>query len=105
MFKFASEFDLRMLHHVACIAGAFMAIYVSALWGRGAIEMAGDCRTSILVRRAALTILALALLWSFAISLDKGWQPWPSDLTMILAVDFFLASKLMTAYRRRRVFG
>ena len=105
MFKLFSSFDLRMFHHVACLFGTFAAIYVSALWGRGAIQMVGDCPFSVLVRRAALTVLSLALLWSFTISLDMNWQPWPSDLMTILAVDLFLVSKLMTAYRRSRVFG
>jgi hypothetical protein len=107
-YLFDTMFDgvnLSGIHYCASFIGAIMALYVMQLWTVGALAISNDCWFAKHARRLALLLVALAMLWSLEYSDSKGWTPWPSDVATILAVDLFLFSSIVVAFRKRRVFG
>lgn len=104
-FAFISILDgvnLTMVHFVACLLGALMALYVAKLWSRSMIPaMTPDCWLARHVGNFALFVLSLAMLWSLAYSTTKGWQPWPPDLFVLLSIDVFLLATIILANKHR----
>ena len=97
--------DIRGAHFVVCLLGSLMALYVMQLWSHGAIVAPGECQVSYYLRRVALWIVSLAMLWSLAYQSTKGWEPWPPDMFVLIGIDLFLASSIIVAVRRNRAFG
>lgn len=97
--------NLSGVYFTASLSGALMALYVMLLWSHGAVEMEGDCWFARHSRRIALGAWSLAMLWSLAYSATKGWQPWPPYLLSTLAVDAFLISTIIVAFKRKRALG
>lgn len=98
-------FDLRTLHFISCILGATLSVYVNQLWQRGALLFSEDCLISRYARRISLASLGLTMLWAASYSHSKGWQPWPPDVAIVLAVDGLLFSSVVVAFRRQRLLG
>ena len=44
--------------------------------------------------RVGYALIGLALAWNINYAIDKSWQPWPPNLALIIAVDYFLAVRL-----------
>lgn len=93
--------DLSLIHLVACLLGALMAVYVMQLWSSGRLSIPEDCFVSYHLRRVSLMILALAMLWALSYSLNRGWQPWVPYLMMLFGIDLFLLSAIIVSVRRR----
>jgi hypothetical protein len=94
------SFDLRVVHALATLFGCFLAVYVMQLWGTGELTKS-EPRIFVQIRRFGLVALALTMLWSLAYSNQKGWQPWPPHLFIILAVDILMASTVVSALLKR----
>lgn len=97
--------NLRAIHYLANLIGAGLALYVMQLWTVGSLSTLNDCWLSRQIRRLALWLLILAMLWSLGYSDAKDWSPWPSDVACILAVDLFLISSILVAVKRKRLLG
>jgi predicted membrane channel-forming protein YqfA (hemolysin III family) len=97
--------NLRGLHYTASLLGAIMALYVMQLWTVGALAVATDCWLGRHARRFSLLFIALAMLWSLNYQDVKGWDPWPSDVFLSCAVDLFLLSSILVAFKKRRMTG
>ena len=97
--EFFEGFDLNTPHYVAALLGVGLSLYVMQLWAHG--EVATDHPVVGQLRRTALIILALALLWSLGYADSKKWQPWPSDLLTVIAIDIFLLSTVISHIIRR----
>jgi hypothetical protein len=99
MTLFLEELDLSLLYLAVSIGGALLAIYAMQFVSCGIIGQ-GDTIPMRHIRRAALAILALALLWSVSYGETRRWQPWPPELFVRLAVDLYLLMSVITAHRR-----
>jgi hypothetical protein len=92
--------DLRVLHTVATLLGCFLAVYVMQLWGTGELTKS-EPHIFVQIRRFGLGALALCFLWSLLYSNQKGWQPWPPHLFIIISVDILMASTVASALLKR----
>ena len=54
------------------------------------------------VRRTALAIMALGLLWGANYGFERQWTPWPPDIVMLVGLDLYLAVAIASAYRHIR---
>ena len=97
--------DLRHIHYVASIFGAIMALYVMQLWTVGALAVSADCFVARHARRFSLLLVALSMLWSLSYQDSKGWMPWPSDVALCIAIDVFLLSSIIVAFKKKRMTG
>lgn len=93
--------DLRTLHVVAALLGVFLALFVMQLWGTGEFHSEHEQRWLVHMRRAALMGLALAFLWSLSYADTKNWQPWPTDIAAVLAIDIFLLTNVISSVFKR----
>ncbi len=95
------SWKLGTWHMCVSLLGAFMALYVMQLWSRG--EIISDEHPVISqLRRFALMLLALALLWSVSYGHDKNWDPWPADFLTNVAIDMILAVTIVATRLRQR---
>lgn len=94
------EWQLGTLHTFAALLGVALSLYVMQLWSRGEITV--EHPVIMQLRRAALMVLAMALLWSVSYALDKAWDPWPAQVLVVLAVDMGLAVTIAAAWVRQR---
>jgi len=93
--------DLTTLHTILTIAGMFLAVYVMQLTS----YVNEDHRDSVTLRwgrRASLMFIALAFLWSLSYSQTKGWQPWPPEVALILAIITMMAVRAIAIHARIR---
>lgn len=97
--------DLRNVHYVASLIGAIMALYVMQLWTVGSLAISADCFVARHARRFSLLLVALSMLWSLSYQDTKGWMPWPSDVALSIAVDLFLLSSIIVAFKKKRLAG
>lgn len=97
--------NLRNVHYVASLIGAVMALYVMQLWTVGSLAISDDCFVAWHGRRFALLFVALSMLWSLSYQDTKGWMPWPSDVALSIAVDLFLLSSIIVAFKKKRLAG
>lgn len=101
--EFLDSVDLKGAHFVASLLGVGLALYVMQLWGHGSVAYEHFVVNQL--RRTSLIILALALLWSLSYAEIRQWQPWPSDLLTVIAVDIFLLSTVISSaiqqYKRK----
>jgi hypothetical protein len=102
--RFATQYDLTLLHAVLCWAGIVMALWCHQLWGRGIINLV-DCVTIRGLHRMSYVMLALSLCWSVSYAASTHWQPWPSYVLTVLAVDMYLLAQVLTSVVRGRPFG
>ena len=103
-----SMFDgtsLRSIHLFACFFGSIMALYVMQLWTVGALTASSDCWFARHSRRFALLLVALSMLWSISYQGSTGWSPWPSDVALCFAIDLFLLSSIVVAFKKKRALG
>jgi hypothetical protein len=97
--------DLTGVHFLACLFGVILCVYVMQLMMAGAIQFHDDCVIAYHVRRTALMLLALAMCWALTYSSNKGWQPWPPDVLIVISIDLMLAAGVIVALRRKRAMG
>ena len=100
--QYLETIDLRGLHWVVSFLGVLLCVYAMQSWSHGVVP--GDDHFPIVngLRRFALWLMALAFLWDLGYAEQHPkWQPWPSDLAAIIAVDIFLFSAMVSTYMRR----
>lgn len=100
MLDWVDGLDLRSVHAIATLLGAILPIYVAQLWGRGELTKI-EPPVFMHTRRWGLIALALGNVWSLLYSDQKGWQPWPPHLAIIIAIDVMLVSTVLSAAIRR----
>ena len=54
------------------------------------------------LRRMGLLVLGLALLESLAFGHEMSWQPWPPHLLLILGLNMWLFSSILSARQRNK---
>ena len=96
--------DLTAAHTILAMAGFFLSVYVMQLTHWEA-EDDVDPKPIRFIRRAVLALLAWAMLWSLSYSQDHGWQPWPAELLLMLAIDMILVIRAVSIKARIRRFG
>ena len=100
---FIEAFDLRGLHWAASFLGVMLCVYAMQSWSEGVTRDDNQFKIVNWMRRIALWMMALSLLWSLDyVETHPRWQPWPCDLASIISVDVFLAAALVGTYTRRR---
>lgn len=52
------------------------------------------------MRRASLVTVALAMMWTILYSENTGWQPWPSQVGIMFAVDLMLGARALALYTK-----
>ena len=96
---------LPFAHAALAGIGAILALWVMMLAGHGLI---GDADTPAVrcLRRGALGVLSISMLFSVSYALQTGWYPWPSTVVIIAAVDVYLLAAIIGAHVRiRRITG
>lgn len=93
--------DLTAAHTLLTIAGMLLAVYTMQLTSH-VNEDHDDPWALRWGRRVSLAGIALALLWSLYYSQDKGWQPWPPYLALIVAVIAMLSVRVIAIHARIR---
>jgi hypothetical protein len=96
--------DLTVAHTMLALVGFFLSVYVMQLTHWEA-EDDVDPPAIRLVRRAVHAVLAWSMLWSLSYSQSKGWQPWPAELMMMVAIDVILIIRVVAIKARIRRAG
>lgn len=90
--------DLRLAHIVLCLGGVLLATHLMQLiWHNP--EEGGLCLRW--ARRINLALVAFAMLWSLSIAEQRGWQPWPAGVLLLLSVDIMMLIRVIVVYRMR----
>jgi hypothetical protein len=97
--RFLEGIDLSGFHSLICIFGALLAVYVMQLTHHEE-EDAADPWIIRNSSRIALTMIAIALLWSVYYSLGRNWQPWPPQILLVMGIDFALALRVSAIWAR-----
>lgn len=98
---FLDGVDLSAIHAVASLIGMVMVVLLMQMsWHKMIAPTDPELLTHF--RRVGMLGLAMTLWWSFSYSLEKGWQPWPPHLAMVIALDLWLAVSVTSAVIRRR---
>ena len=84
---------------MGCFLGVILCVIVMQLISTGVIKFAENCPTAYYGRRLALLLLALSLCWAGDYSTTKGWQPWPPDLAIVIAIDLMMATSVLVTLR------
>ncbi len=90
------SWKLQTAHMLVSLLGVGLSLYVMQLWY--------DPYEHVIViqlRRLALVVLALALLWSVSYANDKNWDPWPADFLTNVAIDMLLGATIFAVRLRR----
>ncbi len=95
------RFDLTGVHTALCLFGALLALYLMQLTSHEH-EDGADPLAIRWARRATLAFIAITLLACILYSDDKGWQPWPPHVALVLGVVLTLA--IRTAAIRFRIY-
>ena len=96
--------DLVFVHQAACFAGIFLSLWCMQLFGRDVFEEQ-SCPSARFLRRFAMVVLGIAFCWSIAYTIDRHWQPWPSDVLATIGIDLYLVSIIIAAANRQRAMG
>lgn len=103
MNQFLDTINFNPYFFFAAILGIFLSVYCAQLFGRNVFEvspLAGN------MRRLAVLLFGLSCCWSLGYLMEhKNWEVWPPDLLVIIAVDIYLTSILVSAHDKRRVLG
>lgn len=90
--------DLQTIHIVLCLGGVLLSTHLMQLiWHNP--EEGGLCLRWM--RRINLALVAFAMLWSLSIVVEKGWQPWPPGVLLVLSVDLMMLIRVVVTYRLR----
>lgn len=92
-------YDLTGLHAALCIAGILMGVSCHQLWGTGFFG-AENCTGVRVMQRVSFLTLSLSMVWSLSYAHVHKWQPWPSYMLTLMAVDLYLFSTLLAAVMR-----
>jgi hypothetical protein len=90
--------DLRLAHVVLCLSGVLLSTHLMQLVWHNPDEGGLVLRWA---RRLNLALVALAMLWSLSIADQKGWQPWPAMVLLLLSVDVMMLIRVIVVYRMR----
>lgn len=104
MLDVVGHVDLTNLHAVLCMSGILFSVWCHQLWGRDFF----GAESSHLVRsmqRMSFIVLAVSLCWSLSYAHIRNWQPWPSYILTLFAINLFLFSILVVAGMKRRLMG
>lgn len=91
--------DLSAVHTILALAGALLSVYVMQLTYYEA-EDSEDHWIIRLGRRFALSVLALAFLWSLTYSETRQWQPWPPEIVAMAAIDLLMSVRVAAIWAR-----
>jgi cell division protein FtsW (lipid II flippase) len=80
--------DLRTAHAIAAIGGMMLSV-LSMYNINPNFRM-----VTHYAYRVGFACIALALLWIFSYAQEKNWQPWPPQIALMAAVDYFLFVRL-----------
>jgi hypothetical protein len=98
------QYDLSGIHAVFCLTGILLCLWCHQLWGRGTLG-AENTNTVRRMQRVAFIMMALAMCWSLAYASVMHWQPWPSYVLLLIAVNLYMLSVLLAATTRGKAFG
>lgn len=90
--------DLRMVHIIMCLGGVLLATHLMQLVWHNPEEGGFALRWA---RRINLALVAFAMLWSLSIADQRGWQPWPPHVLLLLSVDVMMLLRVVVIYRMR----
>lgn len=104
MMEFLDRLDLSTLHATLCLIGILFSIWCHQLWGREFFGTEHSPKVRVM-QRTAFILLSLSLCWSLSYAHVRNWQPWPSYVVTLIAVDLYLFSILYAAGTKRRLMG
>lgn len=90
--------DLRLAHIALCLSGVLLSTYLMQLIWHNPEEGGMLLRWA---RRINLALVALAMLWSLSIADQRGWQPWPAEVLLLLSVDVMMLIRVIVVHRMR----
>lgn len=102
--RFLEGIDLTNLHLMLTIFGGLLSVYVMQLTHYEAEDLV-DPRFLREARRFALALIALAQFASALYSLSHRWQPWPTEIMLIFAVNMHLVIRMVAIWARIRRTG
>jgi hypothetical protein len=91
---FLESIDLTLVHFILGGAGTLLSVYAMKLIDWEA-EDDVDPQWQRLLRRIGYVLMAWGMLWSLDYSFLRGWQPWPSELLTIFAIDIVMFTRIM----------
>ena len=92
-------YRLTEVHAALCVAGVVMGVTCHQLWGSGFFG-AENCTGVRVMQRVSFLALSLSMVWSLSYAHVHQWQPWPSYVLTLIAVDLYLFSVLLAAFMR-----
>src|SRR5690349_588905 len=88
--------DLTSLHTLACFIGVPLCLYVMQVNGQ-VDRLLGYSKFASQMTRFSMALIGISLMWAAAYPSSKGgWQPWPPDVLIILAIDLALFMRSVT---------
>lgn len=84
-FNFLNHLDLTKVHIVLGMVTFLTCVYVMAYEGYE-YEDAQDPFWVQWSRRVSYLAIALGVLWSLMIQLETGWQPWPTEILLMIGL-------------------
>jgi predicted membrane protein len=95
--------DLRTIHFVLSFVGIFLCAFAMQMLSTSGAPL--DVMPVFgTLRRIGIWALALSMCWNVGYAdIHARWQPWPCDVMMVLALDFYMLVSIIGAYVRQRM--